>query len=53
MGCDAYADENGVFYLWVRSYDDPDNKDKQHGVIVSGLEPNEKLAFEIHMGRLR
>jgi len=31
MGCDAYADENGVVVIEICSYDDPSNPPQERG----------------------
>jgi len=46
MGCDAYADENGVVVIEVCSYDDPSNPLKRGVLQLDRFSPNERLSVE-------
>ena len=50
MGCDASANEEGIFEMDIHSYANPDDKTKQRYVVITGMEPNEKIAIEILEG---
>jgi len=53
MGCDAYADEEGIIWIKICSYDDPTNKSKQKEGVACGFNPNERLSVEWIRGGLR
>ena len=50
MGCDAYADVNGLFWVDIYSYD-ADKFIKR--VYLPGLMPRERLKFNMFNGEMR
>ena len=45
MGCDAYADEDGVVCIRFNSYKDPGNVMKEGVIFIDGFEPGEIISM--------
>lgn len=56
MGCDAFANENGVFEIEIRDYDNADGKYPRFQprvVRVEGLPPGHPIGLEVLEGSER
>ena len=50
MGCDAYANKNGELEIMVTPWE---NTKRKSFVIITGLEPHEKISVEYLKGEQR
>lgn len=53
MGCDAYANDDGVFEIEVRDYDDIMGDFGTRIIRIEGLRPRHKIDIEITEGEPR
>ena len=53
MGCDAYADEDGIVWIIVSSHEDPNNVNKCDEIYLTGFKSYERLDIEFLKGEER